>query len=66
MANRSILVVDDDSASLALLTDMLREEGYEVRPANSARLALASIAAWPPQLILSDIRMPEIDGFELC
>ena len=65
-ATRNILVVDDDSASLALLTGMLREEGYEVRPANSGRLALASAEAWPPQLILSDIRMPEIDGFELC
>jgi PAS domain S-box-containing protein len=62
----SILVVDDDLASLAVLANMLREEGYEVRPADSGRLALASAAAQPPDLILSDIRMPEIDGFELC
>jgi PAS domain S-box-containing protein len=65
-ASSDILVVDDESSSLALLAGMLREEGYEVRPANSGRLALASALAWPPQLILCDIRMPEIDGFELC
>jgi two-component system cell cycle sensor histidine kinase/response regulator CckA len=62
----SILVVDDESESLALLTGILTAEGYQVRPANSAKLALASVAAWLPQLILLDIRMPGMDGFEVC
>src|SRR6266849_7730676 len=62
----SILVVDDDRKSLALLTNMLAAEGYDVRPADSGQLALASAALKPPQLILLDIRMPVLDGFEVC
>ncbi len=64
--SHSILVVDDESESLALLTDILAAEGYRVRSANSGQLALASIASRAPQLILLDIRMPGIDGFEVC
>ena len=62
----SILVVDDDTESLALLSNMLAAEGYHVRSANSGHLALASLAAELPELILLDIRMPGIDGFEVC
>lgn len=64
--NSTILVVDDEVESLALLTGILTGEGYCVRSANSGQLALASIAAWLPQLILLDIRMRQIDGFEVC
>ncbi len=64
--SHSILVVDDESDSLALLTGILAAEGYHVRSANSGQLALASIAARAPELILLDIRMPGIDGFEVC
>jgi PAS domain S-box-containing protein len=62
----SILVVDDERDSLALLTSILTLEGYVVRPADSARLALASAMAKPPELILLDVRMPGMDGFEVC
>ena len=62
----TILVVDDESESLGLLTGILVAEGYQVRSANSGQLALASVAAWLPQLILLDIRMPGVDGFEVC
>ncbi len=62
----TILVVDDDSESLTLLTGILTAEGYHVRPADSGELALASIAAKAPELILLDIRMPGVDGFEVC
>ena len=62
----AILAVDDESDSLRLLTDVLAEEGYQVRPANSGQLALASIAAECPELILLDVRMPGMDGFEVC
>jgi len=61
-----ILVIDDESESLALLSGTLLAEGYQVRAANSGRLALASLETALPHLILSDIRMPEIDGFEVC
>ena len=60
-----ILIVDDDRESLAWLTSMLGEEGYEVRSAESGQLALASAAVKPPHLILLDIRMPGMSGLEL-
>jgi diguanylate cyclase (GGDEF)-like protein len=60
-----ILAVDDTLASLKLLTSILAAAGYLVRPANSGELALASLAASPPELILLDIHMPGMDGFEV-
>ncbi len=67
MKDRStILVVDDESESLTLLTSILAAEGYRVRSANSGQLALASVSAWLPSLILLDIHMPGIDGFSVC
>src|SRR5580658_10489182 len=62
----NILVVDDESESLALLTSILASEGYQVRATNSGQLALTSVATWLPHLIVLDIRMPGIDGFEVC
>ncbi|MEJ1462861.1 MAG: ATP-binding protein [Candidatus Sedimenticola sp. (ex Thyasira tokunagai)] len=61
-----ILVVDDTTASLKMLTDMLRAEGYRVRPANHPRMALESALDDPPDLILLDVKMPGMDGFEVC
>ena len=65
-AGGDILVVDDTLASLKLLTDILQENGYLVRPANDGELALRSVQARRPALVLLDIRMPGIDGFEVC
>ncbi len=62
----SILVVDDLPANLTLLTDMLKENGYHVRPVPSGKLALKAVERDPPDLILLDINMPEMDGFEVC
>src|SRR5215831_12898090 len=62
----NILVVDDEADSLSLLTGVLAAEGYHVRSADSGKLALVSVAAWLPKLILLDIRMPGLDGFEVC
>lgn len=64
--NGTILVVDDTLASLKLLSDTLKAEGYVIRPAQSGELALRSAMLNPPELILLDIRMPGIDGFETC
>lgn len=61
-----ILAVDDTPASLRLLTDILKDEGYEVRAAISGELALRAAILNPPELVLLDIRMPEMDGFEVC
>src|SRR3954454_19094005 len=62
----TILVVDDESESRTLLAAVLTAEGYEVRAADAGELALASIAVKRPDLILLDIRMPGMDGFEVC
>lgn len=61
-----ILAVDDTPASLKLLSDILNAEGYEVRAAINGELALHSAINNPPELVLLDIRMPEMDGFEVC
>lgn len=61
-----ILVVDDTPANLLLLTGMLKERGYRVRPVLSGKLALQAARAEPPDLILLDITMPEMNGYEVC
>jgi signal transduction histidine kinase len=61
-----ILVVDDTPANLQLLTQMLKEKGYKVRPAPNGELALRGALVSPPDLILLDITMPNMDGFEVC
>jgi len=65
-AKGQILAVDDTPASLRLLTDILKAEGYDVRSAIGGELALRSAAMEPPDLMLLDVRMPGMDGFEVC
>ena len=62
----TILVVEDDTESRKLLTALLTAEGYNVRAADRGELALESVAVQRPELILLDIRMPGMDGFEVC
>ena len=64
--NISILVIDDTIANLRLLVDMLSRSGYQVRPASNGQLALNSAFADPPDLILLDILMPGLSGYEVC
>jgi two-component system sensor histidine kinase/response regulator len=61
-----ILIVDDTPANLDVLAEMLEEQGYGTRPVPSGVLALQSARAQPPDLILLDINMPEMDGYEVC
>jgi PAS domain S-box-containing protein len=61
-----VLVVDDTPDSLQLITEVLAGEGYLVRPADSGELALNAAAAINPELILLDVRMPGMNGFEVC
>ena len=62
----SILVVDDTLPNLELLSEMLKARGYKVRPVPSGDLALQAAKSSPPDLILLDIHMPEMDGYEVC
>jgi signal transduction histidine kinase len=62
----SILVVDDAVENLRLLSNMLGEYAYEIRPVTGGRDALRAIEHAPPDLILLDVTMPEMDGFEVC
>lgn len=61
-----ILVVDDMVENLRVITSMLTEADYHVRTATDGELALKSIDYRPPALVLLDIRMPGMDGFEVC
>ncbi|MCG8572501.1 MAG: response regulator [Spirochaetes bacterium] len=62
----NILIVDDNINNLRLLSSLLSQNGYEVRIANNGESALESIYEEPPHLILLDINMPGMDGFEVC
>jgi len=64
--SRDILIVDDEVANLKLLADFLTQQGYQVRPAERPQLAIDSAMMQPPALILLDVRMPDMDGFEVC
>lgn len=65
-ASDEILVVDDTPANLRLLAQILTEHGYRVRAVTSGARALDSAQASPPSLILLDIRMPGMSGYEVC
>jgi CheY-like chemotaxis protein len=61
-----IVIVDDNPNNLQVLSSILQQAGYKVRPALSGEIALRAIAASPPELILLDIRMPVMDGYVTC
>lgn len=63
---RTILIIDDKLDNLRVLGEMLELEGFNVRPALSGEIALRAVEAIAPDLILLDIHMPGIDGYETC
>jgi DNA-binding response OmpR family regulator len=62
----NLLIVDDDLSARQTLEALLTQEGYEVRCATNGRMALMFAGEDPPELILLDIRLPDIDGFQVC
>lgn len=62
----NILIVDDVNANLVILSEMIQKAGYIARPVTSAQQAMSAIQILVPHLILLDISMPDINGFEYC
>ena len=63
---KNILIIDDMPENLRLLSDLLSKQGYKVRQVRNGATALKACQAKPPDLILLDIHMPEMDGYEVC
>ena len=61
-----ILIIDDTPDNLTVLVEILTRHGYQVRPALSGEIALKAMQEEIPDLILRDIMMPGMDGFEVC
>ncbi len=66
MSKGDIFLVDDNPNNLTLLYGILRNAGYQVRAANNGRRALDTVGAFPPELIMLDINMPDMSGYEVC
>lgn len=66
MGKQTVLVVDDDPLILRVVATVLDLEEYEVLTATSAREALDRLTTACPDAIVTDVMMPEMDGFELC
>ncbi len=62
----NILIVDDITSNLVILTEIIKNAGYVARPVTSVKQALAAMEVNLPQLILLDISMPDMDGYEFC
>ena len=62
----NLLIVDDTPANLQVLSGMLKQRGHKVRPAPNGKLALIAAQGDPPDLVLLDITMPEMNGYEVC
>jgi signal transduction histidine kinase/DNA-binding response OmpR family regulator len=62
----NVLVVDDQVENLHILSSILQDNGYKVRKATNGKMALATIRTQLPDIVLLDIRMPQMDGYEVC
>jgi PAS domain S-box-containing protein len=61
-----IIIIDDEIRNLKLMAQLLTEQGYKARSAENPQMAIDSALMHPPALILLDVKMPQMDGFEVC
>src|ERR1700758_4316872 len=61
-----VLVVDDEPQITRVLRTVLTSQGYQVRTAGEGETALSSFVEWHPELVITDLFMPRMDGLELC
>jgi DNA-binding response OmpR family regulator len=66
MTSPSVFVVDDDPGLIEAVAAVLSEEGYRVTGASDSRAALLTVLADPPDLLVLDVNMPDLNGWELC
>ncbi|MBE0599179.1 MAG: response regulator [Desulfuromonadales bacterium] len=66
MSKQKILIVEDEESLLKLESILLTSKGFDVQGVTNGQAALDAIAAEHPDLVLLDIMLPEIDGFEVC
>jgi len=66
MANTRILVVDDDRPTVMIIESVLKKEGYEVYTASNGKAGLDKAREVKPNLMILDIMMPEMNGYEVC
>ena len=66
MSSKSILIIEDDAALLRGLKDNFETEGYDVRTANDGQKGLDSLFKAPPSLLLLDLMLPKVNGYEIC
>jgi len=66
VSKKKILIVEDEESLLKLESILLTSRGYEVKGVADGRAALDALAAMKPDLVLLDIMLPEMDGFEVC
>lgn len=64
--NYTVLIIDDKKENLKYLNEILKDENYEIKASIDAKFAIESSKLNPPHLILLDIKMPELNGFEVC
>ncbi len=66
MTARKVLIVEDDTALLRGLKDNFQAQGYQVRTANDGAQGLEALLRDPPDLVLLDLMLPKVNGYEIC
>lgn len=66
MTNASVFIVDDDPGLITAVAEALSDEGYEVTGASDSRAGLLAVLADPPDLLVLDVNMPGLNGWEIC